>query len=60
MNTKDTVIIKRDAPLLVRFEPSLKLRLHAAAEHEGMSAAAIVRMAVRAWLTHAAPKKAKH
>ena len=46
----DNVIIKKDAPFLVRLEPSLKEKLLQRAKLEGMSAAAIMRMALRAYV----------
>ena len=47
---KDTIIVKKDALLLVRFEPSLKDRIVKESKKEGMPAAAIIRIAVRAYL----------
>lgn len=48
--SEDRVIVIKSEPLLVRFEPSLKKEIAKRAEKEGMSEAAIVRMAVRAFL----------
>ena len=48
--SKDTVITLKNAPVLVRMEPSLRKRLNEKADCEGMSAAALVRSAVRHYL----------
>jgi predicted transcriptional regulator len=54
---EDTIkVIKNASPLLVRMEPSLKAALDRKAQQEGMSAAAIMRMALRAFLEP--PKRA--
>ena len=47
---KDTIIVKKDALLLVRFEPSLKDRIVKQAKKEVMTAAAFIRIAVRTYL----------
>jgi hypothetical protein len=50
MKVQDNIIVKKDAPFLVRFEPTLKDAVLRRAKREGMSAAAIIRMALRAFL----------
>ncbi|HYR45040.1 MAG TPA: hypothetical protein VER98_18560 [Terriglobia bacterium] len=58
MDTSDDRIITiKSEPLLVRFEPSLKKEIAKRAEKEGMSEAAIVRMAVRAFLEPPKPAR---
>jgi hypothetical protein len=47
---EDHIIVRKDAPFLVRMEPSLRQRLLDKADCEGMSAAALVRSAVRHYL----------
>lgn len=47
---EDIMIARKSELLLLRLEPSLKSRLIIQAKREGMSAAAIIRMAVRAYL----------
>lgn len=47
METTDTIIVKKDAALLVRLEPSLHAQLMAKSKKDGMSAAAMVRVAIR-------------
>lgn len=54
---QDTTVTLKNAPMLIRFEPSLKERLVERATKEGMSASAIIRMAVRAYLD--APKNGR-
>lgn len=50
MKLQDTIIVRRDSPFLVRFEKSLKQALIDRSEKEGMPIAAVIRMAVRAFL----------
>lgn len=50
MKLQDTIIVRRDSPFLVRFEKSLKQALIDRSEKEGMPIAALIRIAVRAFL----------
>lgn len=45
-----TEYMKKDVPFLVRFDTALMEEINKKADCEGMSAAAIIRMAVRAFL----------
>lgn len=49
-NSQDTIIVRKDKPFMVRLEGSLKSELLRQSVREGVSAAAIIRMALRAYL----------
>lgn len=57
METKDTTIILKNAPFLVRLEPSLHQDLMAMAKREKVHAAELARTAIRELMK--AMKKAK-
>ncbi len=62
MDTSEDTIITitlKSSPLLVRFEPSLKKELERRAAKDDVSAAAIVRLAVRAYLEPPHAKKTR-
>lgn len=54
-NAEDYIIVRKDAPMLIRFEPSLKRQIVELAEREGCSAAALVRGAVRIYINDKRP-----